>query len=240
MPESPDREEPMLDRIRFWMGTDEPLGREWKDFFEMLAMGRDLYGDAWAVLHGEADREAAKDGIYRGDVAINKSERQLRKQLVTHLAVNPEQDAVGCLLLMSLVKDAERIGDCCKNIYEAACILGKSGEELRYWERLEDFGRRVDETFEQTIRAMKDESPDIAEEVVREEVDMNREFDSFIEDLANSDLRARQSVGTVLLVRAVKRVRAHLSNVASSIVMPLPQLDHRPRDLRPKWEKKAT
>ena len=47
-----------------------------------------------------------------------------------------------------------------------------------------------------------------------------------------SDISTREAVCTTLFVRGLKRIQAHLANIASSIVLPVHEIDHRPKHLR--------
>ena len=49
-----------------------------------------------------------------------------------HLSINPGRDVPGCLALMSLVKDAERMGDYAKNIFGLAEELGEAQLEYKH------------------------------------------------------------------------------------------------------------
>jgi len=69
----------------------------------------------WQYQEGNSCKE-----LYERDIEINQAERSIRKQIVEHLTFQPGQGVNQSLVLMSIVKDAERIGDYCKNIVEVA------------------------------------------------------------------------------------------------------------------------
>ncbi len=58
--------------------------------------------------------------IYERDRQINKYERDVRRKIVTHLAISQNPDANHALVLTAIVIDIERIGDFTKNIVELA------------------------------------------------------------------------------------------------------------------------
>ena len=54
------------------------------------------------------------------DKKINEFERDVRRKVMTHLAVGGKEDIGSGLVLVSVVIDIERIGDYTKNIYDLA------------------------------------------------------------------------------------------------------------------------
>ncbi len=88
------------------------------DFLAMIEHCHWMHGRADEALWGAADLEAARTEIYQRDILVNQAERAVRKAIVAHLAVNPKSDTAFCLILMSVVKDAERVGDYCKNMMD--------------------------------------------------------------------------------------------------------------------------
>ncbi len=115
----------MLEKLSMLWKGNAPLTSQYREFSDMLKLDRDLYIQVIEVMKQGNELKELEDTIYRGDIQINKLERKIRKQLVTHLSVNPGIEVTGCLILMSVVKDAERLGDLCKNLYESAICWGK-------------------------------------------------------------------------------------------------------------------
>lgn len=216
---------------RLWKG-DAPLERQYSQFGKMMNLDRQLYRRVVEVMNQGQDLSEMGEFVYQGDIEINKLERQIRKQLVTHLALNPGVEVTSCLVLMSIVKDAERLGDLCKNLYESSICWGRPVSELRFAAKMNEFQLYVSETFDSTIKAFEKENDVLAGEIIRDEVKWNKRFDSFLLELAGTDVPTREAVSTTLFVRNFKRLQAHLSNIASSVVMPLHQIDHRPVHLR--------
>lgn len=197
------------------------------DFIEMLEMDKRMFLIVLNVLKGRTDRLDVHENVYKRDVEINRRERSIRKGIVQHLTLHPGGDLPACLVLMSIVKDAERVGDYSKNIVEVAQVLNKPTNELRHYDELMDIAEHVTEIFDNTIKAIRDSDADLAKEVVQDESAMTRRSDALIEKIANSDLSANEAVCTAMSVRFFKRIEAHLSNIASSVVLPVHRLDGR-------------
>ncbi|MBU2511198.1 hypothetical protein KJ966_07660 [bacterium] len=222
----------MFERFsRLWKG-DAPLREEYRLFVQMLNKARELYLMIIHVMNTGEGLEELETVVYNTDIQINKLERRIRKALVTHLAVNPGQEVSGCLILMSVVKDAERLGDFCKNLYEATSYWCQPCSNMYYADRLTDLKNYVSDVFDATIKAFEKEDDVLASEIIQDEVKWNKRFDAFIGEIANSEIGTKEAVCTVLMVRTLKRLQAHLSNIASSVVLPVHHIDHRPKHLR--------
>ncbi len=81
--------------------------------------------------------------------------------------------------------------------------------------------------FKDSIQAFSQEDEHLAREIVEDEGLNNKRCDALIETIARSDLSANEAVGTALWIRFLKRIEAHLSNICSSVVLPVHRLDSR-------------
>ncbi|MCA9299009.1 MAG: PhoU domain-containing protein, partial [Phycisphaerales bacterium] len=98
------------------------------EFGQMLDAGRHCFDTAANALLGGTDPEVIRNNLFETDKSINRSEQQLRRHLVVHVTVHGSTSLPACLVLMSVVKDAERIGDYAKNIFDLtpqSHLLGK-------------------------------------------------------------------------------------------------------------------
>jgi len=211
--------------IAAWRKAD-PLKEMFQSLLSMIEGGQWMLDRVWlAAVEGKV-RPEVKEEVYHRDIEINRAERTIRKKIVEHLSVQPGVDVPACLVLMSVVKDAERVGDYCKNILEATELVGKPLTECPLYESFELIHKEIQGLFSKTRSALSDSNDLLAQEVIIEERDIGRRCESLIERLAASDLPSRLGVPWALAARYLKRVAAHLSNVASSIVMPLHKLDY--------------
>jgi phosphate uptake regulator len=106
---------------------------------QMLDSGVEMYRMISAVLTGkEKLTEETHDRVYEIDRGINHLQRKIRKQLVQHLIVSPGTDVPISLVLMSIIKDAERVGDITKNLLEVAEAQGGAFREGKYDRRFRE------------------------------------------------------------------------------------------------------
>ena len=102
-----------------------------RHFIEMLEDGRHIFDAASNALLGGTDAEAIREDLFATDARINRTEQQIRRLIVVHGTVHGAQSFPALLVMMSLAKDAERIGDYAKNIFDLATqrpFLGSDAE----------------------------------------------------------------------------------------------------------------
>ena len=86
----------------------------------MLADARHSFDLASAAVLSGADVHTVADDIRATDERINRTEQQLRGELVVHVSVQGSDDIGEVLGYILLIKKIERIGDQAKNILDLA------------------------------------------------------------------------------------------------------------------------
>jgi len=208
-----------------WRKTD-PLKEMYESLLSMIEAGEWMFGEAWKDALGGKVRPEVKEEMYRRDIEVNRAERSIRKRIVEHLSVQPGVDVPACLILMSVVKDAERIGDYCKNILDAAKSEAKPLSECEFLATFEDIQKEIAGMFTNTGKALTESDATLGNEIIVEERTIGARCETLIERLSSDELTARVAVPWALVARYLKRVSAHLGNLASSLVMPLHKLDY--------------
>jgi phosphate uptake regulator len=105
--------------LGFWKGKDF-LSEVFGEFESMLDDSEIMFKTVCGRLLEGADEPGLKQKIYDIDKKVNVLQRGIRKRIVEHLTLQPTVEVTACLILMSVVKDAERLGDYCKNLYETS------------------------------------------------------------------------------------------------------------------------
>ncbi|MCK5706061.1 MAG: hypothetical protein KAI43_00305 [Candidatus Aureabacteria bacterium] len=210
--------------LDFWKGKDF-LNEVLKEFGGMIDMTHSMYDAAIKSLLEFKKDEEAKQMIYSYDRKVNEAEKNIRRRVIEHLTINPSVDTPTCLILMSVVKDVERIGDYDKNLYEAAELLQEPLPEELKEKYLNHLVERGNEQFEFTKKAFIKSDRTLAEKVMKMEGYIIHHADSYIKELSQSDLDVNTTVSLVLSVRYLKRIAAHLANTASSVIMPVSDID---------------
>lgn len=215
-----------------WRGKDI-LSRMYDELVEMLKDDEWMFRAVCGVLFEGKPGAELSEALYERDIRVNKNERRIRKQIVEHLVVRPGADVTSCLILMSIVKDAERIGDYCKNLFEIERLARGALAGDGYVRVLRDLADDILRTFERTRRAFAEENSDLGHEIIEHELEIGHRCDETVRRLADDVLECRPAVCYALAVRYLKRVSAHLGNIASSVVMPIHKIDY----FDEKWER---
>jgi phosphate uptake regulator len=210
--------------IALWKG-ETFMKKVVREFGGMLSDDEYLCTHAWEAFLGRIDIEQIKQPFYDKDISVNKREREIRRMIAEHLSIHPRQDISGCLAMMSLVKDAERIGDHSKNIFEIAIVLQGVFEEMKYLERLSSIQKRIADRFPLLKRAFLESDEDAAKKILNDYGAIKAECNKILSDLLSEEMPTREAVATTLMSRYLKRINSHMSNIASGLVYPLDQID---------------
>jgi len=184
-----------------------------------------LYTRAWDAFIGKLVIDEVRQPFYDKDGAVNRHEREIRRMLAEHLSIHPRHDISGCLVMMSLVKDAERVGDYSKNMFEVAVMLEGIAQEMKYFERLSSPQRKIADHFPLLRKAFLKPDENAAKKILKNYAPIKGECNKILSDLLSEELSTREAVATALLSRYLKRINSHMSNIASGIVYPLDQID---------------
>lgn len=214
--------------------SSDSITRMASDFNEMLGVAREITVSAGKIFFAEDTGDGDRVDISKRDVAINKMERQIRKQVIAHLTLSANSgDVPYSLLLMSIVKDVERIGDYAKNLAQVHHEGGARVPDDELGRELRSLRGIVEEMFGEVSEVFASSDADTASSLIERGRDVNRRCDALIGQAAGSDYDAATTVSIVLGSRYYKRIGSHLLNVLSGVVMPLHKLDYYDERLYP-------
>jgi len=217
----------MLRELLTIFRSDDPLAAMGKDFTTMLELSRDLTLEAGHIYFGSEVNPEERTRLHKRDVAINKLERKIRKHVIAHLSFPGNEPSVPyCLLLMSLVKDVERIGDYAKNLLEGVDLRDGDVPSDEIMAELAEIRSGVEESFEATADVFTLSDRDRAIDLIDEGKSLAGRCDALVDRIAKSDYDARAATAAVLGARYYKRIGGHVLNVLTSVVMPLHRLDY--------------
>lgn len=213
-----------IDFFKIWK-TTSLLNEATDEAVKMLEMTKDMYEFSLRVL---MDNEKEVSDIYKLDQQLNQLQISVRRKVLEHLSINPKQDTTGALILVTIVVDIERIGDYAKNLIELAHMYPEKLCGI-YCDRIRKTEIEITKHFIQTIRAFKEADEVLGQQVMESHAKLAPQIEHIIEDILNDKtLPGREAVIYALLARFLKRVSAHLKNVASSVVNPFHRLGYKP------------
>ena len=168
--------------------------------------------------------------IFSMDKKINAFERDVRRKVMTHLAIGGKEDIGSGLVLVSVVIDIERIGDYTKNIYDLAVNHSKKLNGGSVEDRLAEIEKISFKLFEDTIDAFKNQDIEKARGLMgyyKENISIQSDAitnDIIAGKISDLDTGSASSVG--LYARYLKRIAAHSRNLISSIVNPFEKIGY--------------
>ncbi len=210
----------------FWK-TNDFLTKELRDFELMLTNSEKMFRIACQqLMTEESPGLKLRDELYEMDQEINAKQRKIRNRVLKHLTFQPTEDLPTALILMSVVKDAERLGDYCKNIFEVSDLLTAPFSKDYFSARFDKMDERLIELFQKTKKCFLESDISIAEDIINIEREILHSCDDHIKEIAKDNMETNLAVCTTLTYRYFKRVGAHLGNIATSVVMPISDLDY--------------
>jgi phosphate uptake regulator len=194
----------------------------------MLDDSEEMLAYVFKVLTTGKKGKKSEKKVYNKDRRINLTEREIRKEVLIHLSTNPKGNIPACLSLISIVKDAERLGDYMKNLFELKDMLkdAKGNPEL-FKKMFGDSGVELMELFNKVSRAFKESDKVLALEAINLGRTISNRCEEVVKEIIESDdYDAREAVVVSLGARYIKRITIHLTNIVSSVTNPLPELDY--------------
>ncbi len=204
------------------------LNEALKETEEMLLVAKNMFSFSLRVL---MDKEKEKEDIYKIDRELNKLQRNVRRKILEHLSINPQQDVTSCLVLITIVIDIERIVDYSKNLIE---LSHKYPQRLKgkYIERIREIEKDIEGLFDRTINAFKNADIDLAKQIMERHARIAVHCEKVVEDLVeDTQVSSRMGIICALLARYLKRVSAHLKNIASGVSNPFHRLGYKPKNM---------
>ena len=196
---------------------------------EMLEIVREMFNSSTNSLRNPKTEEHPLN-IYEMDKKINHFERDVRRKIMTHLTVNPQQDLSSGLVLVSVVIDIERMGDYTKNIYDLAVKYPEKLSTGKYEDAISKMEDDVKNYLNQTIDAFKNQDIELGRKLMEEyKTDISSVSNEIVNEVVaskDSELSAGQASALCLYLRYLKRISAHSRNLVSSIVNPFERIGY--------------
>lgn len=210
-------------------GKENLLDQAYETTIKMLESDLEMFRASKESLR-DRDNAELPFNIYEKDKQINKFEREVRRNVLTHLTITGVHNIVPGLALVSIVIDVERIGDFTKNIAELAKAHPTRLDAGDYENDLAEIENFLFVRFDQINKVMAGPDVELAKQMMAEHRDISVQCDKMMADIISGKITlptASDAVVLALYSRYLKRVAAHLTNIASSIVNPFPRIGFR-------------
>ncbi len=217
----------MLKRL-FGTSTQSSLVESaFQKFSGMLQRAAEMHDLAMTALFENTPLEVDLDKM---DDQIDDGEASIRRSVLEHLSLSPSKDLVASLVLISMVQDAERIGDFTRGLGDLPG-LARSPRSGKFADELRSIDMQIRPLYDICAAAFQADDSDEARKVVDEHVRIKAELSDYIRRLAASDLSADMAIVYASTARNLQRISAHLSNIASSVVQPFHRIRHEDDDV---------
>lgn len=193
-----------------------------EEFSAMLAQAAKMHDLALEAFFENKPLEVDLDEM---DDAIDEGEGAVRRAVLEHLSLSPAKDLVASLVLISMVQDAERIGDFARGLGELV-PLASGPRTGPFRDQLKGFVKELRPLFDLTEEAFRTDDVEMAKRVVATHRRLKRQLQKYTEEVAASDLGADMAVVYSGAARILRRIGAHLSNISSSVVQPYDRIRH--------------
>lgn len=207
-----------------WFRGSAGLDEVEQVFVRMLADDAKLFELASRARLGDEDVDALQRELLPLEEQTDEAERRIRRLILVHASVHGGGDIAACLMYMSIVKDAERVGDLARNLFGIARDAAPLPDVLRA-EITELYGQ-VDPMIREAAEIFVADDIAAAYDFIERARALQARIRTAIDDLVMETSPAPQPAATVLTYRHLGRIVANLVNIVSSVTMPLDQLDY--------------
>ena len=213
--------------LEFFKGTSQtPIDGVRTTIARMLEDGHDVFVTASDALFGGGKSKATKREVRATDQEINQMQADVRRSLMVHSSVNPT-DLPLVLQYASIVKDAERVGDYAKNLYDLV-RYGASFADAPDENELAGYRDAVANLILEAASVFDAMDTERAQELINKADGFLSDYDAHVKAQCQvaPESNAQAAVSRALYYRFLKRTTAHVMNVLTSLVQPLDRLDY--------------
>ncbi len=204
------------------------LSLAFERFNEMLERVERIFDIATDILLCKATDESDIEALKEEEKKTDALQTEIRRKTVEYLSLHPGGDVIAALLLFSVAKDAERLGDLAINILDARHLLTENVEHGEYAEALADLEAKLESMFKLTRRAFKEQDEKAAEKAVWIRAQAAAACNALLKRvMEDPNISVHRAVSYTLLERHFKRTAAHLYHIASAVLDPAMLIEHR-------------
>ena len=186
----------------------------------MLGDARHSFDLATLALLTETDASAVDADIRATDERMNRTEIELRSELVVHISVQGTMDIGSVLGLILLINKIERIGDQAKNVLDlaeaGAVLAGQPDTETLLAERAE-----ISALFGEVAGLMVEHDDTRFAELTRQCEELQASHQSKIIGYLHSEEPGHQVVPRAIYYRYLNRIVANLVGIVRAASEPL-------------------
>jgi len=210
-------------------GSTNPMDHVQGTLVQMLRDGNEVFETAADALFGGGKSKETRDEVKSTDRGINEAQGDIRRSLLMHASVDPA-DLPLVLQYASIVKDAERIGDYAKNLYDLV-RYGADFTHIPDHNELASYRDAVSALILDAADIFEARDAERAHHLIAKADGFLDDYDDHIKAQFTIDGPSTEVVARALYFRFLKRITAHVMNVLTALVQPLDRLDYYDEDV---------
>ncbi|GAB4304856.1 MAG: hypothetical protein Kow0090_20510 [Myxococcota bacterium] len=200
-------------------------------FAEMLSLSKEMLSTLLEKVANNGDLREMKDLFFLKDQRINLLEQEIRREIAEYLGGDESNiDIPSTLMLISIVHDAERIGDYVKNMFNVFEVTPEFRRDEQF-KTLMDTGNEALKKLELLPRLFSADDKQSALQFIKDTYYYEKLCDNITFDILKETNPPPSYSSYLLLFRFLKRIFRHMDRVASSVVAPLDKLGYYPGNL---------
>ncbi len=202
--------------------SDNSLTKAVNDSQQMLEQTFEMFRESVKSLR-KSDNGELGINVYEKDQLVNQFVHDVRRNVLQYLAVTGGMNIIPGLVLTSIVIDIERIGDYTKNITDLAVAHTRRLDGGSFEADFQRIEQTVYNIFEEMQTTLKTSDKAAASTLIKDHYWVIKKCDEIVDVLIreeNKELSPGDAASRALYARYLKRIAAHLLNIASSIVNP--------------------
>lgn len=176
-----------------------------------------MFGAATGAL---IDGQPPPIDVVEKDENVDLGERMVRRLVFQHIMMNPDQDLPSALALVSVVHDAERLGDYNKSLLYLT--QWRTGDLMHHPQALvcAEIRDLIVPMFDHALKAIQKGDVNEARKVMDQNLVVKEKTQKLQEALMQNADGGREDVVCSSCAQYLRRISAHLSNITSSVANP--------------------
>ncbi|MBD3225023.1 MAG: hypothetical protein GF313_09855 [Caldithrix sp.] len=214
--------------VNLWK-SDNLLDQAYNEAFEMLKIDEEMFLEGVRILR-ETEAQDIDMEVRKKDKIVNRGERNVRKNILTHLTLTNSADLASSLVLITIVIDIERLGDYAKNLFDLATVHPHVLATGQFTDELKEVENGLKDIFKRSKTCLVSSDEEQALQLLEDYKWINKSCEKFLHSMltdSSTDYNVKDVAALTLYIRYLKRINSHLRNITSSIVNPFDRIGYK-------------